>query len=46
MSTICVTMIYIYIYKYNSRTNPGNRYQDICRGTSVTRPVKMIKNGI
>ena len=38
MSTICVTMIYIYIYtyKHNSRINPGNRYKDMCRGTSVT----------
>ena len=36
MSTICVTMIYIYTYKHNSRINPGNLYKDMCRGTSVT----------
>ena len=39
MSTICVTMVYIvYTYKYDNtcRINPGNRYKDICRGTSVT----------
>ena len=26
----------IYTYKHNSRINPGNRYKDMCRGTSVT----------
>ena len=30
------TMIYKYTYKHNSRIDPGNRYKDICRGTSVT----------
>ena len=33
MGTIFVTMIYI--YKHDSRINPGNRYEDIFRGTSV-----------
>ena len=32
--TISVTAIYI--NKHDSRINPGNRYKDICRGTSVT----------
>ena len=32
--TISVTIIYN--NKYDSRINPGNRYKDICRGTSVT----------
>ena len=32
--TISVTIIYI--NKHDSRLNPGNRYKDICRGTSVT----------
>ena len=32
--TISVTIIYI--NKHDSRINPGNRYKDICRGTSVT----------
>ena len=36
MSTICVTMIYIYTYKNDSRIHPGHRYKDICQGTSVT----------
>ena len=33
MGTILVTIIYI--DKHDSRINPGNRYKDICRGTSV-----------
>ena len=36
MSTIFVAMIDIYTYKHDSRINLGNRYKDICRGTSVT----------
>ena len=36
MSTILVKMIYIYIYKHDSRINPGNRYKDICRSISIT----------
>ena len=38
MSTNFVTMIYnvgLY-YEHDSRINPGNRYKDIYRGTSVT----------
>ena len=34
MGTVLVTIIYI--KRHDSRTNPGNRYEDICRGTSVT----------
>ena len=33
---LCYNDIYIYTYKHNSRINPGNRYKDMCRGTSVT----------
>ena len=33
--TISVTIIYIN-NKHDSRINPGNRYKDICQGTSAT----------
>ena len=33
MSTILVTIMYI--HKHDSRINPENRYEAICRGTSV-----------
>ena len=30
-----ISVTIIYINKHDSRLNPGNRYKDICRGTSV-----------
>ena len=34
IGTILVTIIYV--NKHDSSINPGNRYNDICRSTSVT----------
>ena len=34
--TYLILSYLIVIYKHDSRIDPGNRYKDICRGTSVT----------